>query len=625
MSAAATEKTLKATIQLVDRYSKPIENVTKKTKVFSKVASKVKKVVLKVDDKASRGINKVLGGLKKIKSFKVLKPVVKFKDAASRSINKILGGLKKLKGLKTVQLVIKAKDNAMKTINKVTGKVKAVTRKVHSIAVSAKDKASKVLGGIKSKLGLLAKGLVIPIIASVSTIKSAMDLETQKVSMKHFMGVGNKGKSKAQIAKMSESYVKGLRDNANKTPFETGEVMAIGARALQIAEGNVKQSMKYVKLAEDMAAMNPGKTVSDAMEAIADMNMGEYARLTEFGVKATKENGDNPKSVEKKLQDMYKGGAEKLSGTAKGKFSTALGTLKSAIADFGTSFLPMVSGVFDKITAGLNGVTPKLMEFSNMLSERISKIDFASLFQSFDLSSVTSAFQPLVDMFDRFFSAIESKSPVAMGIMQVLGSVFNFVFNAIGMVIRAVSPVIESIFKFIGEHGAEISNIINGLGVIWQAVWSVAGALLSGAWAVAKPLLSALLKALSKVSDMVQSVGKWWQDMANKINKNPIVATVKKVFSGGDEGGSKSKKKGKRSAFGTREVRGNDIPFRLHDGERVLTKGEAKRLDNQKQIGNGVVVQINGLTVREEADIDRIATKLVKKLNQNKIILGGTV
>lgn len=136
----------------------------------------------------------------------------------------------------------------------------------------------------------------------------------------------------------------------------------------------------------------------------------------------------------------------------------------------------------------------------------------------------------------------------------------------------------------------------------------------------------------NKCEEFGISVKTIWKSIGDFISGNPVRGTVRLVkdvvtnFIGSKSKDKNSKKsKGKRSAFGTREVRGNDIPFRLHDGERVLTKGEAKRLDNQKQIGNGVVVQINGLTVREEADIDRIATKLVKKLNQNKIILGGTV
>jgi hypothetical protein len=60
----------------------------------------------------------------------------------------------------------------------------------------------------------------------------------------------------------------------------------------------------------------------------------------------------------------------------------------------------------------------------------------------------------------------------------------------------------------------------------------------------------------------------------------------------------------------------------LHQGEKVLTKQEASRYD--KGLNNtGVNITINGLTVREEADINKIANKLVQKINQNKTVYGG--
>ena len=68
------------------------------------------------------------------------------------------------------------------------------------------------------------------------------------------MGVGNKDKSSSELDKMSANYLNELRNNANATPFETGEVIAAGTRALQIAGGNTKEAMGMVKLAEDMAA-----------------------------------------------------------------------------------------------------------------------------------------------------------------------------------------------------------------------------------------------------------------------------------------------------------------------------------------------------------------------------------
>ena len=57
--------------------------------------------------------------------------------------------------------------------------------------------------------------------------------------------------------------------------------------------------------------------------------------------------------------------------------------------------------------------------------------------------------------------------------------------------------------------------------------------------------------------------------------------------------------------------------------ERVLTRTEADRYD--RGLGNqGINITINGLTVREEADITKIANELVRKITQNKMVYGGT-
>ncbi|PBH18051.1 hypothetical protein [Clostridioides difficile] len=92
--------------------------------------------------------------------------------------------------------------------------------------------------------------------------------------------------------------------------------------------------MKMVKLAEDMAALNPGKTVGDAMEALADMKIGEMARLTEFGVKAS--STDDPKEVQKKLEPKYTGGVSKLAESGSVLISTRMGKIKCHIGDIGS-------------------------------------------------------------------------------------------------------------------------------------------------------------------------------------------------------------------------------------------------------------------------------------------------
>ena len=57
--------------------------------------------------------------------------------------------------------------------------------------------------------------------------------------------------------------------------------------------------------------------------------------------------------------------------------------------------------------------------------------------------------------------------------------------------------------------------------------------------------------------------------------------------------------------------------------EKVLTKRETDAY-LRGQTSNGVNITINGLTVREESDINKIASQLLKKINENKMVYGGS-
>lgn len=69
-------------------------------------------------------------------------------------------------------------------------------------------------------------------------------------------------------------------------------------------------------------------------------------------------------------------------------------------------------------------------------------------------------------------------------------------------------------------------------------------------------------------------------------------------------------------ATGLGRVPYNNYPALLHEGERVLTAAEAR---SYNQGGTGSVqIVMNGTTIREDADIDRVAQALLEKLRQAK-------
>ncbi|PFR91295.1 hypothetical protein COK39_22715 [Priestia megaterium] len=131
-------------------------------------------------------------------------------------------------------------------------------------------------------------------------------------------------------------------------------------------------------------------------------------------------------------------------------------------------------------------------------------------------------------------------------------------------------------------------------------------------------------KIKAKAGAVFGAVGDWIDGVKSKFNG--FVSAVKsfkmpsfRMPSIGDAkagmGPSKSKsKKNKSSYHGESYVPRNGMMYRLHQGERVLTKKENRQFS--KGGASGLVVNVNGMTIREEADIDRFADKLVKKLYQ---------
>lgn len=69
---------------------------------------------------------------------------------------------------------------------------------------------------------------------------------------------------------------------------------------------------------------------------------------------------------------------------------------------------------------------------------------------------------------------------------------------------------------------------------------------------------------------------------------------------------------GANHADGLSYVPYDGYPARLHEGERVLTASEARGYGQ----GVSVSVTVNGLTVREEADVERIAETLAQKISE---------
>lgn len=405
---------------------------------------------------------------------------------------------------KKIVTALALKDMASGKINKTVNQLKVVGKKVFTPMIKIKDNIKSVMskiGGLaKAAGGLALAGGTAAIGAGIGMMASGAELEKQQVSMGHFIGINNKGKSQADVNKMRDDYLKQLRDNSNSTPFTSSEVITAGTRALGVTGGNTKDAMELVKVAEDMAALTPGKTVQDAMEALADAKTGEMERLKEFNAKVS---ADEFKKlgfkgvVDSKLKSQFAGGAEKLSTTGSGLISTIKGKLGSKAQDLGLSMLEKSKPVLEGVIKLLD--SPSFANFSKKFGDGIGTVfnKMGSVFgwiQS-KLPSIASFYGEKLGNIAGKFSWISTK----VGFFK---EVFQTAWDGAAAVIQKVTPLIEPIWDIIAS-GCNI--IFDAFQLAFPYIKDIVGSV----WDFVSPILDKLGEALSWVADKAGKIAGW--------------------------------------------------------------------------------------------------------------------
>ena len=480
------KKHLSAVISLKDNMSATMRDIRKEQKSIQREARRTKKEMQSAFKKEYK---------LRLDSTKAHEKIKKFKAEHKALRKKIVS-------------VIVAKDKAKAKIAEIKGKLKAINKFVAKPAVWLKDKVGPKIKAIRSKLEALRVPITVAVTAVVAGIKGAAMQEQQNISVEHFMGVNNAGKTQAQIKNMSKSYTKALRQNANMTPFKTAEVMQAGTRSLQISKGNTKEAMKTLKLAEDMAALNPGKSISDAMEALADADMGEMERLKEFGFKAS--STDDPKKVREELAKMYSGGSAKLATTGAGLFSTIVGQLQTGLTEMGTGILNSAMPALQGLVGFMGSAIPVFTQVGQSIGSGIgSAISFLSsqmptlgpIFQNVftSIGSILGNVMPVIGQ------AIKTVFPIFTGLLSIASAAFS----GIAAIAQIVCPIVGGLIKKLEGPFRDAGKAVTDLGNTFTNIFNGIKRTVYNAYKNVKDTIGKLKNAVSSGLDTVSSIGGW--------------------------------------------------------------------------------------------------------------------
>lgn len=519
---------------------------------------------------------------------------------------------------------------------------------VRDLASTGLKKIGSVAGGIAGVIGkvagvakLAASGLGAVAGGIGSALSSGMEKEKQLMLIRNKAGSGN--------AAGTEQYIQSLQNSAKMSPFAEKDMLSVGASAIQATGGDSKQAMEMVNLAQNMAAVNPDKSLADAMQALINAKNDKGEGLKEFGFSANQSTagGDLSKLKNDKgmnLTQAFAGGKEQLAQTASGMVSSMTNSLTASFTDLGLKAILALKPALEMVMPMVQSLTPLFEQLGNAVANGIGKMvtflqnnkgtidsfknTFLNLFSQVGagLGQFMNWLMPLIppiiaNISQSVQKAVEFIQPLLPPIMTLFQSVFGWIVenmptfqSAIGAVFDTLGPIIQSVL-----------NVFTMLWDLWMEAWPGIQSVLETVWGVVSPVLEAAFSIIELIFKSFKKLFEFFMPVFEKIWEllKPLIDgfgkafslfgdginwVKKKLFGGDDEGET-----GNPHAAGLRTVPRDGYPAILHKNEAVLTAQEANLYRNGAR-GGGITINLNNPVAREEADFRKWAVILRSEL-----------
>ncbi len=308
------------------------------------------------------------------------------------------------------------------------------------------------------------------------------------------------------------------------------------------------------------------------------------------------------------------------------QINSFVGGIKAKISGLMTAFK----------TGGFKGVLEMLIspEAISAIVTRFNtlKEQFISVFMSiveYVLPIIQTFWSYVQPILSALWDALKIVADVAMlAWNNILAPAIVFVMKAFKLLWSFAGPMFELL-------GAAIGAAFKVLRLVWDTIVGPFIAFLAGgftqAFGAATEIVNALSPVFQKVGGWISKAAGYLREFTSILGKVKIpdwvgnigsgaVSWAKKLIPGKDGGAAKSHYSGLDS------VPYDGYAARLHKGERVLTARENRDYSEGNGGGNGagrgVFISGNNFTVREEADIHRIAFELAKLIEQEMVQTG---
>lgn len=390
-----------------------------------------------------------------------------------------------------------------------------------------------------------------------------------------------------------------------------------------------------------------GAGVQGSLVAIQEMLSGDYVSLQrrfEMGgasidrIKDAQKNGSLA-AIEQLIKELESMGvtAEALNKLQQNtKFK--LGFIEESLTDF---FTNPNTGIMASLIAPFEPAIDKIANFFETGGGLSGKFKFDEVSRVYEemtvLESITDQFRLVLGKIgefgmklgESFFSGFiaqvdwEGLWGAVSSLLDTISTYFTPAFEILAQWVNA------TFIPWLGEINALLQDesIRQGILDFIKGLTDIATRSLNMATTIIEkmPLFSNLVNAVggfvSGVQSVVNSILSGIQTLSN-ILKTPATNVVPESRTNSNRGQQyKTKKKG--NAKGLPYVPYDGYETILHKGERVLTAQQNRQYNNKNASSINIPKLADTIVIKEEMDIDRLATRFVKKLKTNMLSYGG--
>ena len=506
----------------------------------------------------------------------------------------ILGKRVRRMSSKTISTILNMKDNMSPKLITVSKRVKGLDKDTQRATQKMANMTNKFGSGVDRMVGKAAKFAAIG-----AGMASAFALKTGFGEAMNMEGFRTQLITATKDAKKAGEIMKWSVDLANKTPFETGPVIEMASKY----EAMGLSAKKWGGITADMAGAT-NKDVIQATEAVIDAQTGELERLKEFGItkisiaKKASTMFKNQEIINNKgqivdqdkfnqalmglMEDRFKGGADALSKTTKGMWSTVTGVTKTSLAN---------------LVGMQNDGTIKSGSMLDLLKGKVQKLaDKLTQWQN------DGTLDRMGKKFTRTFTSIYNAVSKVYRFIKKYQDVIIFFGTFIVSIVAVARAVIFAKKAFMALQTAGL--LLNGTLALSPFGWIVLGI------AAVVAVIVLLVKHFKTVKKAIKEALEWLSKFGKKdakTNKNGEITIGGKALHGSKY----------RNALGTSywrggltsiNERGNEI-IDLPSGSRVIPADKSKKIANGRNVTFGnIIIHAKGVTP------DEVANEIVPKI-----------